>query len=90
MRRGVKPTLVFDSQFTTYENLSALHEQGIRFITLRRRGEKLLQEVERLEPWRRVHIPHPKRKFPDPLVHESPVADRVVGMRDGRVESAGA
>jgi putative ABC transport system ATP-binding protein len=26
----------------------------------------------------------------DPLVHESPVADRVVGMRDGRVESAGA
>lgn len=26
----------------------------------------------------------------DPLVHESPVADRVVDMRDGRVESAGA
>ena len=26
----------------------------------------------------------------DPIVHESPVADRVVGMRDGRVESAGA
>jgi len=26
----------------------------------------------------------------DPLVHESPVVDRVVGMRDGRVESAGA
>lgn len=26
----------------------------------------------------------------DPLVHESPIADRVVGMRDGRIESAGA
>jgi len=26
----------------------------------------------------------------DPLVHESSVADRVVGMRDGRIESAGA
>jgi len=26
----------------------------------------------------------------DPLVHESPVVDSVIGMRDGRVESAGA
>ena len=26
----------------------------------------------------------------DPLVHESPAVDRVVGIRDGRVESAGA
>lgn len=73
VRRGVKPTLVFDSQFTTYENLSELNQQGIRFITLRRRGEKLLQEAEHLESWKRVHIPHPKRKFPDPLVHESQV-----------------
>jgi transposase len=73
VRRGVKPTLVFDSQFTTYENLSELNRQGIRFITLRRRGEKLLEQLERLEPWKRIHTPHPKRKFPDPLVHDSSV-----------------
>jgi transposase len=73
VRRGVKPTLVFDSQFTTYENLSKLNRQGLHFITLRRRGEKLLREVERLQPWKRIHIPHPKRKIPDPLVHDSHV-----------------
>jgi hypothetical protein len=73
VRRGVKPTLVFDSQFTTYENLSELNRRGIRFITLRRRGEKLLDQVESLQPWKRIHIPHPKRKFPDPRVHESSV-----------------
>lgn len=72
-RRGVKPTLAFDSKFTTYENLSALNQQGIRFITLRRRGERLLQEAQRLEPWKRIHIPHPKRKFPYPMVHDSQV-----------------
>jgi transposase len=71
VRRGVTPTLVFDSQFTTYEKLSELNQQAIRFITLRRRGEKLLDHVERLKPWKRIHIPHPKRKFPDPLVHDS-------------------
>ena len=73
VRRGVKPTLIFDSKFTTYENLSKLNQQGIRFITLRRRGEKLLKEVEQMAPWLRIHIPHQKRKFPSPLVYESQI-----------------
>jgi hypothetical protein len=38
IRRGVNPTLVFDSKFTTYPKLSHLNAQGIKFITLRRRG----------------------------------------------------
>jgi hypothetical protein len=29
VRRGVKPTLIFDSKFTTYENLSKLNQQGV-------------------------------------------------------------
>jgi len=73
VRRGVKPMLVFDSRFTTYAHLSALNDQDVRFITLRRRGKRLLEQVEKLEPWKRVHIPHPKRKYPNPLVHESMV-----------------
>jgi transposase len=76
VQRGVKPTLVFDSRFTTSPKLSALNAQGIRFITLRRRGSKLLDQLEHLTGWRRVHIPHDKRKYPNPEVHESTLALR--------------
>ena len=71
IQRRVQPTFVFDSRFTTYANLSALNQRGIKFITLRRRGKKLIQNVNKLQPWKRIHIPHAKRKFPNPLVHES-------------------
>lgn len=71
IRRGIKSTFVFDSKFTTYANLSALNTQGIKFITLRRRGKKLIDKVNKLEPWKRIHITHAKRKYPYLQVHES-------------------
>ncbi len=71
--RGVNPTLVFDSKLTTYRNLSRLNERQIKFITLRRRGRKLLKEAEKIKDWKRIHIPHAKRKFPNPQVHESTI-----------------
>ena len=71
IRRGIKPTFVFDSKFTTYANLSALNTQGIKFITLRRRGKKLIDKVNKLKSWKRIHITHAKRKYPNPLVYES-------------------
>ena len=71
INRGVDPTLVFDSRFTAYENLSALNAQGVRFITLRRRGKKLLDQVRHLNDWKKIHIDTVKRKYPNPLVHES-------------------
>jgi len=73
VRRGVDPTFIFDSRFTTYPKLSQLNEADVKFITLRRRGEKLLRGVEQLDGWKRIHIPHEKRKFPNPLVHESTI-----------------
>ena len=69
--RGVKPTFVFDSKFTTYEKLSHLNNQGIKFITLRRRGKKLLAKVDKIESWKKIHIPHPKRKYQNLQVHQS-------------------
>jgi transposase len=72
-QRGLVPTFVFDSKFTGYANLSTLTELGVKFITLRRRGKKLLDNIDRLGPWKRIHIPHVKRKYPNPLVHESSV-----------------
>lgn len=71
IRRGIKPTFVFDSKFTTYANFSALNTQGIKFITLRRRGKKLIDKINTLKSWKRIHITHAKRKYPNPLVYES-------------------
>ena len=71
IHRGLKPTFVFDSRFTTYAKLAELNAQGIKFITLRRRGKNLLDNIEALAPWKRINIPHAKRKYPNPLVHES-------------------
>jgi hypothetical protein len=46
--------LVFDSKLTTYEGLDRLDEQGIIFITLRRRSAFLLKEIANLpaSAWR--------------------------------------
>jgi len=71
VQRGVASTFVFDSKFTTYEHLSLLNSQGIRFITLRRRGKKLTGNLDELSPWEKIHIPHDKRKYPDPYIHQS-------------------
>ena len=71
IQRGIQPTFVFDSKFTTYAKLSELNTQKIKFITLRRRGKNLLDELNNLEPWKRINIAHAKRKYPNPLVYES-------------------
>jgi hypothetical protein len=75
VRRGL-PTLIFDSRLTNYAVLSELNQADVKFITLRRRGSQLLQQVDRIEDWKRIHIPHAKRKYPHPLVHESMVSLR--------------
>jgi transposase len=74
VQRGIQPTLVFDSQFTSYAKLSVLNNRhGVKFITLRRRGKALIQSAQDLTPWHRVEVPHAKRKYPHPQVHDSRV-----------------
>lgn len=73
VHRGMEPTLIFDSRFTTYPILSELNATGIKFITLRRRGKKLLDQAERLSGWKRIHLENTKRKYPNPQVHESTI-----------------
>jgi transposase len=74
VRRGVKPIFVFDSRFTTYAKLSELNHAGVKFITLRRRGDRLIEGAEGLEDFQRIHIPHEKRKYPNPQVNDSTIA----------------
>jgi transposase len=72
-QRGVNPMLIFDSKFTTYANLSQLDSLGVKFITLRRRGKNLIEALDAVDSWKRIHIPHAKRKYQNPQVYESMV-----------------
>ena len=57
--------LIFDSKFTTYENLSKLNSGGVKFITLRRRGKKLVSQVAQIpsSPWQIIKMDNLKRKY---------------------------
>ncbi len=50
--------LVFDSKFTSYENLKKLDERNIKFVTIRRRGQKIVSELEQLpsSAWQKVRV----------------------------------
>jgi hypothetical protein len=72
IRKGkTPPKFIFDSRLTSYKQLSALNTGGVKFITLRRRGKKLVQDIAKIKDWTKIHIPHAKRKYPDPEVHAS-------------------
>jgi transposase len=70
-RTGHKPAeLIFDSRLTTYANLSRLNRQGIDFITLRRRSDKLLREIALTPPsaWRRIELENVTRMYRTPRI----------------------
>ncbi len=50
--------LVFDSKFTLYANLSKIDDQGIKFVTIRRRGKKIVDAVNAVpeNQKRKIHI----------------------------------
>jgi hypothetical protein len=76
-RTGKLPEeLIFDSKLTTYANLSRLNEMGIRFITLRRRSEKMLQRIHQapLSAWRRVELEGVTRLYRTPRILEDRVS----------------
>lgn len=62
--------LVFDSQLTTYGNLATLDQQGIRFLTLRRRTRKMLAEIyaRPASAWRRITLKSLTRTYRNPRV----------------------
>ena len=81
-RRGVKPTLVFDSKFTSYAKLSELNsDRQVKFITLRRRGGTMVDNIDELTGWRKNTYPSRKKKVFQPRVHES-----FIGLRNYKGE----
>ena len=70
-RTGHRPEeLVFDSQLTTYAHLHQLNQQGIRFLTLRRRSKKMLGQIWSRPPaaWQRITLRSLTRTFRTPKV----------------------
>lgn len=50
--------LVFDSKFTSYENLSRINADAIKFLTIRRRGKKIVEALDQLLPttWKSIRV----------------------------------
>lgn len=50
--------LVFDSKFTNYENLNKLDKDGIRFLTIRRRGKRLIERLNSVpkKEWKTIRV----------------------------------
>jgi hypothetical protein len=67
--------LIFDSKLTTYANLNKLDRQGVQFITLRRRGPKLMQELatQPRSAWRRIELEGVSRIYKTPRILEQRV-----------------
>ncbi len=62
--------LVFDSKLTTYANLARLDQLGIHFLTLRRRGPKLLAAIAAEPPaaWQRITLHNVGRAYRNPRI----------------------
>lgn len=77
-RTGKRPEeLIFDSRLTTHANLDKLNRQGIDFITLRRRSDKLLHEIAQqpLSAWRRIELQNITRQYRTPRI-----LDRMISL----------
>ena len=64
--------LVFDSKLTTYANLNELNNMDIDFITLRRRSDKILEQLRQTpgSAWRQIQLSNVSRAFRTPKVLE--------------------
>lgn len=75
INKQVDETLVFDCKFTKYKVLNDLENDGVKFITLRKRSAALVEETLKLpnEKWEKIYVPIPKRKYKRVSVYESKV-----------------
>jgi hypothetical protein len=62
--------LIFDSKLTTYGNLNRLNQQGVPFITLRRRSPQLLADLlaRPRSAWRNIELAGVSRQYRTPRI----------------------
>jgi transposase len=65
--------LVFDSKFTTYENLAELEHRGIKFITIQRRSKGLEEKIASLpgDQWKDIAVEKANNKHRTVTVAQS-------------------
>jgi len=66
----VPEELIFDSRLTSYANLSTLNQQGIAFMTLRRRSRQLVAAIYQApaSAWRRIELKGVSRLYKTPRI----------------------
>jgi len=71
--------LVFDSRFTTYQNLDKLNKLGLKFITIQRKSQKLEEKISGIpgDCWKKVRVPRDNGKGRTIAAFES-----VTGLKD--------
>jgi len=75
-RTGKLPEeLIFDSKLTTQANLDKLNQQGVEFITLRRRGPQLVHELlaRPRSAWRQITLDSVSRVYKTPRILDEQV-----------------
>lgn len=71
--KGKINCLIFDSKFTTYKHLNKLNKDGIKFLTLRRRSQGLIDKLDK-NNFIQIHLnKNYRRKHRDLLVQENNV-----------------
>ena len=50
--------IIFDSKFTNYGNLRKLDDNNVKFITIRRRGAKIVEEIRNIpsKEWKKIRV----------------------------------
>lgn len=69
----VEETLVFDCNFSKYTVLDEITDEKVKFITLRKRNKKLIEDTLSLpeKEWKKIKLAIPKRKYTRVSLHES-------------------
>lgn len=85
--KGVAPKmLIFDSRFTTYENLNKLNQSkdNIKFLTIRRRGKKIIESANQIpeEEWQIIHVERAKGKKQKMRVYDHKIE---INQYDGEI-----
>ncbi|MCY4299165.1 MAG: transposase [Flavobacteriaceae bacterium] len=67
--------VVFDSQFTSYQNLSRLDDDGLLFITIRRRGKHMIHRIGQWPKtsWKTLRVERSSNKKQTLQVHDEKV-----------------
>ena len=78
--------LVFDSKFTTLENLRRINEQGIKFITIQRKSKTLNEKIEQIQDsqWKTVTIEKANHKSRKAIFYESTTTNKLYGNQELR------